>query len=217
MLPEKISGKRRPLFHPEKVVDNEALSAPLTEPFLEPSPEDLQDRPEIALRSPGDFSMAECVEIQSVSYRHQAIADWLLANPERKLGELAIEMNLSQSWLSVVIHSGVFKEYFAKRRMTHEERLREQITDAQLKVTLKALEKLALSLDAEEIDGRFVLDVAEKTAARLGFEPRRNTKFIEEREQTFLRPIPMGTLQEAQEKITRKIVQEVEVGTPAGS
>lgn len=159
--------------------------------------------------------MAESVQIQSMSYRHQAIADWLLANPERNLGECAQEMNISQSWLSIVIHSSVFKEYFSKRRTVHEETLRDRIVGAQLEVTLKALEKLSKSMDAEEIDGRFVLDVAEKTAARLGFEPRTKTRMIEEREQTFLRPVGVGTLHEAQEKITRKIVQEVEVGTPA--
>ena len=160
--------------------------------------------------------MAESVQIKAVSTRHEAIADWLLANPHKKRSELAAEMGLSESWLSIVTRSSVFIEYFRKRREEVEEDLRAKITGAQLKVTLEALEKLSAVINTDNVDGRLVLDIAEKTAARLGFEPRKS-KLVEEREQTFVRPAGRETILSAGEKITRKIISEVEVNAaPAG-
>jgi len=163
--------------------------------------------------------MADSVEIKSMSPRHMAIADALLANPEQKRGDLAIQMGVSESWLSIVIHSDVFQEYFAKRRGLHEDFLRERIVGKQLEVALLALDRLKDVLKDDKVDGRLVLDTAEKTAARLGFEPRpgRTERRTEERSMTFSRPVNPGTLMEARETITRKIVreEEVPVGTPA--
>lgn len=162
--------------------------------------------------------MAESVQIQSMSPKHMAIADWLLANPEQKRGDLAKQMGVSESWLSIVIHSDVFREYFTSRRDKHEEELRKQIVGAQLQVTLKALATLDKVLDMDNVDGRLALDVAERTAARLGFEPKPSKRTLtEERTMSFSRPVNPQVLAEGRETITRKIVheQELAVGTPA--
>lgn len=156
--------------------------------------------------------MAESVQIQSMSPRHQAIADWLLANPSMKRGDLAKEMGVSESWLSIVIHSDVFQLYFAARREKHEDLLRTKIVGKQLEVTLQALDRLKTVLDDDKVDGRLVLDVAEKTAERLGFVSRPSKRTAtEERSLTFSRPVNPGTLAEARETITRKIVHEQEL------
>lgn len=156
--------------------------------------------------------MAESVQILSMSPRHMAIADWLLANPSLKRGDLAKEMGVTESWLSIVIHSNVFQEYFTKRREHHEELLRSQIVGRQMAVTIQALDRLKDVLNDDKVDGRLVLDVAEKTAERLGFTTRPSKRTaVEERSMTFSRPVNPGTLAEARETITRKIVHEQEL------
>lgn len=163
--------------------------------------------------------MAESVELKSMGPKHMAIADALLANPEQKRGDLAGQMHVSESWLSIVIHSSVFQEYFAARRDKHEEELRSKIVGKQLEVALLALNKLQDVLNDDKVDGRLVLDVAEKTAERLGFTPRPTARgrVIEERSQVFTRPASPGVFDGARETITRKIVheQEIPVGSPA--
>lgn len=151
--------------------------------------------------------MAE-VQIQSMSHRHMAIADWLLSNPERKLSVCAMEMGVSQSWLSIVIHSDLFREYFAQRRAMHEMGLRERIVGAQLKVTLSALAALDSLMESDEVDGRLVLDTAERIANQLGFSPRASARVIEERTQEITAPVSAGILAEARERMRRTVITE---------
>jgi hypothetical protein len=161
--------------------------------------------------------MAESAQIISVSSRHKAIADWLLLYPERKLRECAEHFGVSQPWLSVVLHSKAFVEYFNNRRAGYESVLRERIQGAALEVALKAYQQLSEVLDDEsQCDGRLTLDIAEKTAKLLGFEPRASvrTRFIEETERSWLRPTTSVVLAEAREKMTRRVVKELTVQEP---
>lgn len=147
--------------------------------------------------------MAE-VQIQALSHRHREIADWLLANPQVKnLQELANYMRISRSWLSIVMQSDVFKEYFDRRRASHESDLREKITNKQLQVTLNALNKLDDIIADDEVDDRLIFDIATKTAQNLGFQPRARVSVTEERVQELSRPVDAGTLAQARETIRR--------------
>jgi len=149
--------------------------------------------------------MAE-VQIHSISHRHEQIADWLLANPhEKNLEKLANYMNISRSWLSIVMRSDVFREYWAKRRSDYEKDMRERLLFKQLDVTLKAYEKLDNILCDDEVDDRIVLDIATKTAAAVGFAPSRGPKVsvVEETTQELTRQVDAGTLAEARETIRR--------------
>lgn len=147
------------------------------------------------------------VQIQSLSHRHQEIADWLLANPNVKnLQVLCDRMGISRSWLSVVMKSDVFKEYFDERRRSHEKELKEKITLRQLGVTLQALDKLENIIADEDVDDRLVFDIANKTAQNLGFGPSRgpHATVIEERTQELtMRTVDPQTLAEARETIRR--------------
>jgi len=44
-------------------------------------------------------------QIKTISPKHDAIMDALIANPAQKLGTLAGIFGVSQAWLSVIIHS----------------------------------------------------------------------------------------------------------------
>lgn len=144
------------------------------------------------------------VQIQTLSHRHQEIADFLLANPQIKnLQLLCNKMNISRSWLSIVMRSDVFQEYWQKRRKEYETDMHQRLVLRQLDVTLKALDKLDDILSDEDIDDRLVFDIANKTAQNLGFAPSRGprTTVTEERTQELTRTVDAGTLAQARETI----------------
>ncbi len=147
--------------------------------------------------------MAE-VQIQSLSHRHREIADFLLTNPQVKnLQVLCNKMNISRSWLSIVMQSDVFKEYWHKRRAEYEKDMHQRLLLRQLDVTLKALDKLDDIIASDEVDDRLVFDIANKTAQNLGFAPSRGPRVsvTEERTQELTRTVDAGTLAQARETI----------------
>jgi hypothetical protein len=144
------------------------------------------------------------VQIHSISHRHEAIADWLLANPhETNLQKLANEMNVSRSWLSIIMQSDVFKEYFARRRAEWAGSIRERIHDAQAKVTLEALRKLENIVADDETEDRLIFDIANRTAQNLGFGVKNKSTVTEEVVQEVTRSVDSQTLANARETFRR--------------
>ena len=145
-------------------------------------------------------------QIQTLKPKHEAMIDWLLINPGAKnMNPLCAEMGVSRSWLSIVMCSDVFKEEYTRRRQEHSGELSKQLIEKQLKVTLKALDKVDdLMDDEEEIDLRGALEIADRTAKHLGFHPRPGGgPIIEETVTRELRTVDAGTLHEARETIKR--------------
>lgn len=150
--------------------------------------------------------MAASVQLLSMRPRHEAIIDWLIANPGApNLNPLCGLMNISRSWLSIVMTSDVFKEAYTLRRQAHSNELSKQLIEKQLKVTLKALGKVDKFLDDDdEVDLRSALDVADKTAKTLGFHPSPGMgPLVEETRERTLRTVDAGVLHEARETIKR--------------
>jgi hypothetical protein len=50
--------------------------------------------------------------VAKLNFSHEAIARWMLENPGGKMGDCARHFNYSQAWLSQVIHSNAFQEYY---------------------------------------------------------------------------------------------------------
>ena len=150
--------------------------------------------------------MANSVQLLSLSPKHEAIIDWLISNPGApNLNPLAAQMNISRSWLSIVMRSDVFREEYTKRRQAHSTELSKQLIEKQLKVTLKALGKIDFYLDDDdEVDLRGALEVADRTAKHLGFHPSPGMgPLVEETRERVLRTVDSGTLREAREPIRR--------------
>ena len=55
-------------------------------------------------------------EIQSLSIRHEDILNFVLANPQMKLGDVALLHGVTQPWLSTVIHSDCFQAKLSERQ-----------------------------------------------------------------------------------------------------
>lgn len=157
--------------------------------------------------------MADSVQIQSMSHRHMAMADWLLAHPnEKNLELMSKHFNVSRSWLSIVMNSDVFKEYFEKRRIAWEQEMMKDIGAQQLDVAKKAYERLTDILCDDETDPRLVFDIANKTSERLfGKAGVATARVTEERVQEIARPVDAGTLGQAREILRRTVTTTQEV------
>lgn len=59
--------------------------------------------------------MAQSAQIKKVNAWHERLCDWLIANPGKKQKEAAQLFGVSESWLSTVIHSDSFQDYFRTR------------------------------------------------------------------------------------------------------
>lgn len=121
---------------------------------------------------------------------------------------LADEMNVSRSWISIVMHSDVFVEKYTATRMAHTKHLSRQLIEKQLAVTLKAYDALELIIDDEETDGRLILDAADKTAKLLQFTPTRGNapQLLEEEiiiEKESIREVAPGVLERARERMRK--------------
>jgi len=116
--------------------------------------------------------LAESAQIARVSYTHEAIADWLLANPDKKLKECADQFGYTQAWLSTVIHSDAFQVYFSQRRAALNQIIHHGISAKLQDTTQKALDILNTRLDEpEDLESEFILDVADKLLHRQGYAP----------------------------------------------
>lgn len=149
--------------------------------------------------------MAE-VQIKSLKPKHEAIIDHLLAHPGGNLNKLCASLNISRSWLSIVMRSDVFIEEYTRRRQEFSSELSKQLIEKQLKVTLKALDRIDDFLDDEdEVDLRGALEVADRTARQLNpFSPRPGgAPMISEERTREIRTVDAGTLKEARETIRR--------------
>lgn len=160
--------------------------------------------------------MAESVQIASVSNRHEAIADMMLANPTMAKGEIARRMGVSPSWLSIVIHSDVFIEYFDARRKLFNDQMQQQLATATLDLALTSIKKLkedVLTSDKPE----FKLAVSEHMMKYNGYEPRAKMRVTETKTIEHSSPIDQNTLADARARMVRRqsvtIEQEVPVAT----
>ena len=110
-------------------------------------------------------------QIKRVSHRHEAIIDWLLSNPGVKnLSVLCKELNVSRSWLSIVMRSDAFRAEYEKRRGEYNQDLAGKVQRKLYDASLLALDKIIDSLENDDdIDPRFALDTVDRTTNRLGF------------------------------------------------
>lgn len=117
-------------------------------------------------------------EIQSIRYRHEAIARWLLANPHRLLRECAQELGFTQAWLSSVINSDTFRVYM--RQLSKEA---DSLVIYDIPAKLRGLASMSIDALTEQMeatlaagvtagDREFVKSTAEMALHKLGYAPQ---------------------------------------------
>lgn len=120
--------------------------------------------------------MAQSAQIKKVSWWHESIFEWMIANPEAKLRECAEFFKVTQSWLSTIIHSDVFVEKLAERRDLHFAAISQDVASK-----VSGLAELSLDVLEERIERErdaislgLVKDTAEmalKAAGYIGPKP----------------------------------------------
>lgn len=106
-------------------------------------------------------------QIKSLKPRHDAIMEWLIANPEKKLGECAAAFKVSQSWLSCIIHSDIFQAGYKKLLGEyHDERIL-PLRDKIVGIAHVALDRLAEQAPFAPVEQ--TLDIANGMLKAAGF------------------------------------------------
>lgn len=108
-------------------------------------------------------------EIKQLRYTHEAIADFLIANPMASQGDVARFFEYSEPWLSQIIHSDAFQAYY--RRLAQERgviavhSLPDKISGLAALALEKATDRLASGTASES----FINDTMETTLKALGY------------------------------------------------
>ena len=112
-------------------------------------------------------------QIAQVSYRHAAIVDYMLVNPDQNQNEIARALGFTPAWLSVIINSDAFKMYYESRREEHNTGLHEKVVGKLYAIALDASDVILDALGEDEVDARLALDAKDKALHRLGYGPSR--------------------------------------------
>lgn len=118
--------------------------------------------------------------IKEVRYRHESIVDLMIENPQMKQRELAARIGVTESWLSTIVHSDAFKEYYAARREEHicaiteytverDDRSLIDQTNEVAKLALQRIEDKLSAPTAANIELNALTNTAAKTLNALGF------------------------------------------------
>jgi hypothetical protein len=110
-------------------------------------------------------------EIQQVSHRHEAIMNYMLANPTAPMSSVAREFGVTQPWLSCIVHSHAFKTRLRAKQDELFGNIGATITEKLEAVAHIALDNLLDHVSASNAGPAMSLDVADKVLHRLGYAP----------------------------------------------
>ena len=91
--------------------------------------------------------MSQSVQLKNVNWWHEAIIDWMLSNPEKKLRDCAEHFQVTQSWLSVIKNSDCFKALWEARRSGYSHHV-----DQTLSEKLSTVAELALDAQMDKLE-----------------------------------------------------------------
>lgn len=107
--------------------------------------------------------------IQKITYRHDAIIDWLISYPQRSLSDCAESFGIGIHWLRRLINTDMFQAEYRRRAqevrgvMVHE--LRNQV----MATASMALEESMKRMETGVASERFLGDTVKTTLAALGY------------------------------------------------
>lgn len=113
-------------------------------------------------------------QIQSVRWWHESIIELMILHPDWKQAQMARELNVSQAWLSTIIHSDAFQILYRDRReahFAHTSKTVVQKAEALAHVTLDALTEKIERLP-EAVSPKELRETSEMCMKALGFSAR---------------------------------------------
>lgn len=111
--------------------------------------------------------MAQSVQLQKLSPKHEAIMNWILENPERSRRECAAHFNVTETWLSIVVNSNCFQA-----RLAEKQEVIFSVVASDIPTKLRGAAAIAIERVTELLPGApgdYALDAMDKTLRHLGF------------------------------------------------
>jgi len=113
-------------------------------------------------------------KIVSISYTHEAIMAYMIAFPHHGLREIGSYFGYSQTWLSQLINSDLFRAKLKERQDEHFSKLSATIVEKIEAAAHVGIEKLGNMLEKSE-DPKFVKDATSDLLAKMGFGAPRSS------------------------------------------
>jgi len=109
--------------------------------------------------------------IDKVRWWHEQIVDIMLAFPHWSQGQIATHFDKTEAWLSTIIHSNVFKAYYAGRIEAHQSFISRKLIDKVEDIADMSLEAMRTRLEeaADEIPLPQLKETSEMALKTLGF------------------------------------------------
>ena len=110
---------------------------------------------------------------KSLSYKYEAIIDFMLSHPHMKRGEIAVRLGFTPAYFSVLTNSDGFRARYAHRRAAMEEELKTRHVARLHQIAELAADRVVDALTPREgeepCDPRFANEVHSRVLGSLGF------------------------------------------------
>lgn len=108
------------------------------------------------------------VQVERISYTHDAVIDFMIAHPEASQGNIATVFGYTQSWMSIIINSDAFQARLRERKgEIVDPALLATVNDRFKGVLARSLEKLADLLETPSPPPNVILKAVELGAKGL--------------------------------------------------
>lgn len=151
-------------------------------------------------------------QIQKVSVKHDAIMDYLIANPAAPLSEVAVHFGMTQPWLSTVIHSDAFQAVLKEKQEIVLNSTIVPLREKVLGVAHLGIEKLGEAMDNASAvsDKEFIADTTDSILKNLGFSPKSAPPTTQQNVQNNFFGVDKDALASAREKMKEVHAEEPE-------
>lgn len=154
------------------------------------------------------------VQVLRLSNKHQAILEYMVANPNEKLRDVAAVFDVTQPWLSTIVHSDAFQEALRKKR---DEVFHPAALSLQEKLTGMAhlvLDKLADEIDNDKVSAPVLLETSNSVLDRLGYGTKSAGAGASSQTNVFF-GVPANVVSEARETFGQRREERITEERPA--
>src|SRR5262245_15899250 len=112
--------------------------------------------------------MAQSAQIAKLNPWHVRFADWLILNPDKGLSDAAKVFQRSIPWLSTVLNSDAFQDYFQELSRSHSEAILHTVREKTLGLADQAITQLAERMEVEQLPPATLVTIADMALKRTG-------------------------------------------------
>lgn len=114
--------------------------------------------------------MAQSAQIQKLNPWHVRFADWLICNPDKKLSDASKHFGRSVPWLSTVLNSDAFQDYFQELSRSHSEAIALSVREKTLGLADQAISKLQeiVETKGDDLPPAALVSIADMALKRTG-------------------------------------------------